>query len=167
MWLPCSVRRDQRHSRGARCAEGLEVPISYEIDTVAQLVISRITGVLTHEDILGYQHSVWSRPEVVGFDELIDVSAVERIAFESARRVGELAAAAAQTDATAHPGRLAIVAPTAESYGLARMYQTFRETTPGNTRTVMVFRDLSEAWAWLGKKPSAPGTSVDASQSKH
>jgi hypothetical protein len=142
------------------------MPISYEIDTAAQLVLARVTGVLTHEDILGYQQSVWSRPEVVGFDELVDVTDVERIAFESSRRVGELAAVAAGMDASSKSGRLAIVAPTPESYGLARMYQTYRETSPGSTKLVKVFHTLDDAWTWLGKRPSVPDTSVKSSKQK-
>ncbi len=143
------------------------MPITIEIDAGNRLILARITGVLTHEDILAYQHDVWSRPELAGFDELIDVSAVERIAFESSRRVGEIAELAVEMDSKDNPTRLAIVAPTPESYGMARMYQTYRETTPGGTKTVMVFHTVPEAWAWLGKKPSVPDPAVNSPQQRH
>jgi hypothetical protein len=142
------------------------MPITIEVDSGSRVILARITGVLTHDDILGYQQDVWSRPEVVGFDEIIDVTAVERIAFESSRRVGEIAALGATMDSKDKPTRLAIVAPTPESYGMARMYQTYRETTPGGTKAVKVFHSMAEAWAWLGKKPSVADTTIKSPQQK-
>lgn len=127
------------------------MPIEYTVDREAKLVYARVTGVLTHDDIMGYQRDVWARPEVEGFDEIVDVSAVEKIAYESGRRVGETASFAATTDSKEHPSRLAIVAITSEAYGLARMYQTYRETTPGNTKVVNVVRSLDDAYKWLGR----------------
>jgi hypothetical protein len=127
------------------------MPISHEIDAENRLVVARASGVLTHDDIVAYQRDVWSQEEVLGFDEIVDVSGVDRIAFESSRRVSEIAAIAAERDSKSDPSRLAIVAPTPETYGLARMYQTFRETTPGSTRSVNVVRTLAEAHKWLGK----------------
>jgi hypothetical protein len=127
------------------------MPIEYEIDSASKLVTARVTGILTHDDINGYQHDVWTRPELEGFDEIVDVSEVESIAYESGRRVSETASLAASTDSKKHPSRLAIVAITPVAYGLARMYQTYRETTPGSTKLVKVVRSLAEAHEWVGK----------------
>lgn len=136
---------------GLRRYEGRLVPISFEIDREKRLVSARATGVLTHDDLIGYQDDAWSSDEVMGFDEIVDMSSVEQIAFESSRRVSELASLAAQKDLKGDPSRLAIVAPSLEAYGLARMYQTYRETAPRSTRTVRVFRSLTEAQEWLRK----------------
>lgn len=125
--------------------------IVYEINRDAKLVLARVVGVLTHDDIINYQRDVWSHPEIAGYDEIVDASAVEKIEYESSRRVNETASLAASSDSKEHITRLAIVAVTPEAYGLARMYQTFRETTPGNTKSVRVVRSLDEAHAWLGK----------------
>lgn len=125
--------------------------IVYEINRDAKLVFARVVGVLTHDDIVGYQRDVWSRSDVEGFDEIVDASAVERIEYESSRRVNETASLAASSDSKEHITRLAIVAVTPDAYGLARMYQTYRETTPGNTKAVRVVRSLEEAHTWLGK----------------
>jgi len=37
-------------------------------------------GVLSDADVFGYQKEVWSRPDVAGYNELVDVSAVEKFA---------------------------------------------------------------------------------------
>jgi hypothetical protein len=50
------------------------VPIDYLINHERRVVLARCRGVLTDEDVFGYQHEVWSRPEVAGYDELVDMS---------------------------------------------------------------------------------------------
>lgn len=127
------------------------MPIVYEVNRESRLVFARVVGVLTHEDIVGYQSDVWAHPDVRGFDEIVDASAVEKIEYESSRRVNETASIAASMDSKESPTRLAIIAVSPEAYGLARMYQTFRETTPGSTKIVRVVRSINEAYEWLGR----------------
>ena len=74
------------------------MPIDYGIDRERRLVVAAPFGVMTDEDTFGYQRDVWSLPEVAGFDELIDMSAVESIALPSAKRVEDLARLSAQMD---------------------------------------------------------------------
>jgi hypothetical protein len=38
-------------------------------------------------------------------------------------------------------------------YGMARMYQTYREMETEGTKLINVFRTMDEAFAWLGKNP--------------
>lgn len=127
------------------------MPIIYEVNRESRLVFARVIGVLTHEDIVRYQADVWAHSDVRGFDEIVDASAVEKIEYESSRRVNETASIAASMDSKELPTRLAIIAVSPEAYGLARMYQTFRETTPGSTKIVRVVRSLNEAHEWLGR----------------
>ncbi len=48
--------------------------------------------------------------------------------------------------------KIAIVAPNDFTYGLARMYETFRHLNERSKREVRVFRSMQDALAWLGKK---------------
>jgi hypothetical protein len=73
---------------------------------------------LSDDDIFGYQREVWSRPDVAGYDELMDMSAVEYIVRPPAERIRELARLSAAMDARAPASRFAIVAPTTWSSGL-------------------------------------------------
>jgi hypothetical protein len=52
------------------------VPIDYVIDHARRLVLARGRGVFSHADVFGYQRDVWSRPEVAGYDELVDMTEV-------------------------------------------------------------------------------------------
>ena len=63
------------------------MPLEYRIDHRLRLVLTRAVGVLTDEQVFGYQHAVWSRPDVAGYDELVDMSDVEHVAVPSIDRV--------------------------------------------------------------------------------
>jgi hypothetical protein len=125
--------------------------IEHRIDPARRLVLAKVLGTLTDAEILAYKHEVWSCPEVAGYDELVDVSDVERIALPSAERVRQLASLSSGMDART-PAKLAIVAPQDVQFGLGRMYQVYRELESRSTKQVHVFRSLELALAWLGMR---------------
>ena len=91
------------------------MPIDFAIDHERRLVTAKARGTLTHEDILGYQKDVWSRPEVNGYDELVDMSQVAKIDLQSIERVREVAKLSAGMDTSSSASRFAIVATTEEA----------------------------------------------------
>ena len=109
-----------------------------------------LEGLLTNADVFGYQNEVWSRPDVAGYDELIDATAVTGFEPVSAERVHYLARVSAQMDAPPHPSKLAIVAPGEAQFGMGRMYQIYRELETKGTKVIKVFRSGDEARKWLG-----------------
>ncbi len=133
------------------------MPIEYQIDHARRLVTAQGRGVLSDQDVFEYQQAVWSRPDVAGYDELMDMRAVERIIELSADRVVRLAALSAAMDA-GRPSRFAIVASQDLAFGLGRMYQTYRSLQESSTKEVGVFRTLGDAMAFLGIEGDAPGT---------
>ena len=126
-------------------AQILQMPIDYSIDHNRRLVIATGRGKLTDRDVFGYQREVWSKPEVAGYDELMDMSGVSHIALESVGRMMQLAQVSAGMDSKSQPSKFAIVAPGDEAFGLGRMYQNFREQVGQSTKTVGVFRSLTDA----------------------
>jgi len=133
------------------------MPIAYEIEHGQRLVTATPHGVLVDADIFRYQQEVWSRPDVKGYDELIDMTGVTEIEFLSTKRVAFLADLSASMDPPALTSKLAIIATTDLHFGLARMYETYRETARQGTKAVRVFRNRNEALQWLGTnvKPMA------------
>jgi hypothetical protein len=125
------------------------MPIEYRIDHENRIVIARGLGVLTDADVFGYQHEVWSRPDVEGFNELIDMDAVERIDLPSTDRVAALAMKSAHMDSRFYPSKFAIVASQDVSFALGRMYQAYREMDPRSTKLVEVFRSMDQALNWV------------------
>jgi hypothetical protein len=130
------------------------MPIAYGIDLERRLVVAASFGTLTDEDVFGYQREVWSRPEVAGFDELVDMTDVGHIALPSAQRVVDLATLSAEmetpSEKSRRPPRMAIVAPTDLAFGLGRMYQAYRAMkSDAAPRHVGVFRTMAEALEFL------------------
>jgi len=125
------------------------MPIAYTIDHARRLVTAVGQGELTGDDIFGYQQEVWSRPEVRGYDELMDMTKVERIDLRSADHIKQLAEVSASMDAAASQSKFAIVAPGDYAYGLGRMYESYRRLEGRSTKRVGVFRSMAEAEAFL------------------
>ena len=123
--------------------------IIYRVDHDARVVIAVGRGTLADADVFGYQQEVWSRADVAGYDELIDVTRVTQIALPNAGRVRDLAGLAAGMDDQASHSRLAIVASTDIAFGLGRMFQLHRELESQSTKEVGVFRTMAEALAFL------------------
>jgi hypothetical protein len=121
-----------------------------------RLVVTRAVGTLTDDEVFAYQHDVWSRPEVAGYDELIDMSAVEHVAVPSPERIVRLASVSAGMDVRMPRTRLAIIAPRDFEFGLGRMYGAHREMDSRSTKRVGVFRSRAEAQAWLGLDGEPP-----------
>jgi hypothetical protein len=123
--------------------------IEVDIDWAKRRVLATPRGTLTNDDLFDYQEVTWSRPELAGFNELVDMRWVDEVAFRSSGHVVALAALSATMDAPAAPTKLAIVATQDLHFGLARMYQAYRASDTRSTKIVEVFRSLEEALAWL------------------
>jgi hypothetical protein len=131
------------------------MPIEYRIDHDRSLVWTRGHGTLTDQDIFKYQREVWSRPDVMGYSELMDMSAVEQIEVPSTGRVWELAQLSVRADDPRRSAKFAIFAPSDLAFGMGRMYENYRGLQSGSTKEVGVFRTREEALAFLGIKVSA------------
>jgi hypothetical protein len=128
------------------------MPFVYRVDHEARVVLVVGRGVITDSDVFGYQKEVWSRPDVVGFDELVDMSLVTEIIVPSGDRVRDLATLSATMDDKNTKSRFAIVAPADVAFGLGRMYQAYRTLDRRSTKEVGVFRTMREALAFLRRE---------------
>ena len=124
------------------------MPLAYRIDHDARIVLAVGSGIVTHADVFAYQTEVWSRPEVAGYDELVDMSLVTDV-VASGDGARDLAALSATMDDKDTTSRFAIVAQTDIAFGLGRMYQTYRALDRRSTKEVGVFRTMREALAFL------------------
>jgi len=133
------------------------MPLEHRIDRERRVVFATATGILTDEDVFGYQREVWSRSDVVGFDEVVDMGAVEDLVLSSGDRVRALADLASAMDVPGASSRLAIVAPQDLAYGFARMFETYRTMNQSGVKVVSVFRSMQAALDWLGiESPGEP-----------
>jgi len=125
------------------------MPIDYTIDVARRIVFATPRGTLTEDDLLRYQRDVWTRPEVRGFNELVDMSLIEHVEWGSAMKVRNVIGVAAEMDPPGTPSKFAIVAESELHLKLAHMYQAFREAHPKNTRAVRIFTKVEPALRWI------------------
>ena len=125
------------------------MPIEVTVDHARRLVMATARGTLTGKEVFGYQREVWSRTDVQGYNELLDMREVERIDLPSVDNMRALAGLSASMDLPSQPSKFAIVATTDEAFGLGRMYETYRHLEEKGTKEVRVFRSLIEAYAYL------------------
>ena len=126
------------------------MPLEYRIDRERRVVFATATRTLSDEDVFAYQREVWSRSDLTGYDEIVDLSLVEDLVLSSGDRVRALAELAATMDVSGASSKLAIVAPQDLAYGFARMFETYRTMNQSGGKAVLVFRSMQAALDWLG-----------------
>ena len=132
------------------------MPITYKIYHNQHLVVASCRGHLTGDEFFEYQQTAWSRPEISGYNELVDLSEVDEIVAPNVTRLRQLADLSASMDAPGKASRFAIVAVTELQFALGRMYSTWRNSDHRTSKQAQVFRSLSEALEWLGLKCIPP-----------
>lgn len=139
------------------------MPIDYRVEHERRLVLAEGRGAVTADDIFAYQREVWSRADVNGYDELVDMTGVDAIVEPSSDGMRRLAELSAQMDPPSSGTKFAIVARQDLAFGLGRMYEAYRALNQRSTKEVAVFRSREEALRWLSRTgvldvtPGEPG----------
>jgi hypothetical protein len=132
------------------------MPATYEIDKERRLVISSATGPFLMADGLGHQERLRKDPDFdPTYSQLMDFTAVTEF------KIGvDEVQALAQRGLFSAASRRAIVVPNDLGYGLARMFEMFRENA--GEFGIRVFRDRAEAVEWVLSKRTATGPGTGA-----
>jgi hypothetical protein len=129
--------------------QGGFMPSDYAIDAQRQLVYSRAWGGLTDADLFDHQRRLGLDPRFhPDFSQLLDFLGVTSSKGVTANGVKEVA----RRHLFGPHSRRALVASDPSTFGLARMFETYREIF-GSEEQLKVFRSLEDAWAWLGISP--------------
>lgn len=128
--------------------------ISYTIDEARAIVFDRIEGTLTDEEMYHHSQVVHADPRFRDdFRQIVDFRSVTDLAISSAA----VRANAANT-LYGGQGLRAFVVATDAAFGMARMYQLSLGAT---TERLRVFRDLGDAFEWLGLPRDTPWPAPD------
>src|SRR5206468_766239 len=120
-----------------------EVPISYDIDPNERLVVSRLSGVVTNDEVQIHNSSLPTDPQFdPSYRQLIDLSGITEI-----RITTDTVTTAAQNQYFTPGTRRAFVATSDATFGMARMFAMRAEA---GGQTIEVFRDRKKAENWLG-----------------
>jgi len=126
------------------------MPYSYRIDAERHLVITTVWGEFTLEIILEHQSALTKDPAFdPGFYQLVDLTQITEVSLDA-----EAIRTAATRRIFAPGSRRAIVVPSPELFGLARMFATYREIYGGG-EDMQIFTDKEEATRWLLAGPDA------------
>ncbi len=119
------------------------MPISYDIDPNERLVISRLSGVVTNDEVQIHNRSLRTDPQFdPSYRQLIDLTGITEI-----RITTDTVTTAAQNQYFTPGARRAFIATTDATFGLARMFALRAEA---GGQTIEVFRDRAKAEKWLG-----------------
>ncbi|MFL5544798.1 MAG: hypothetical protein ACJ792_08825 [Gemmatimonadaceae bacterium] len=119
------------------------MPISYDIDGKQRLVISRLSGVVTNDEVYNHNKRLRTDPQFdPNYRQLIDLTGITEV------RIDTSTVTASAQDQYFTPGaRRAFIASTDVTFGLARMF-ALRAEASGHT--IEVFRERRQAEDWLG-----------------
>lgn len=124
------------------------MPCDYAIDVERGLVRTRLWGSITQADVLDVRERIAVDPAFSPHQSiLIDLREVERLTLTTAD-----VQALAGTSTFGRGARRAVVASSPSSFGLARMFQSYRELNEGLEETA-VFETMEAAEAWLRTPP--------------
>ena len=126
------------------------MPLRVRVFKEQRLVLATGFGKVSDADMFHYQQEIWTRREVAGFDEIVDMTQAEDFDKPTPERLQELADLSAGQDPPTMSPRLAIVATDELAFVLGQIYGAYREMHPLNTKQVEVFRTLEEALRFLG-----------------
>jgi hypothetical protein len=120
--------------------------LTWEIPSGARLVRIVMSGSVDLEEIVQARNAMHASPDHgPGMVSLVDLRGVTRFEVAGAE-IRDLALHPESLGLLTEDTKVAIVAPTAEGFGLARMFELWREGRPGRIR---VFREPEDAEAWI------------------
>jgi hypothetical protein len=122
------------------------MPTNYGIDVEQQLVFSRASGDVTDAELFNHQSQLARDPLFHrDFSQLADFLGVTSSTGVTAKGIMRLA----QEHLYGPSSRRAFVASDPASFGLARMFETYRDISQGEEQ-IRVFKNLKDARLWLG-----------------
>src|SRR5215813_8309999 len=120
------------------------MPIDYIIDIPRRLILTTASGEVTAAEIMDHQNRLMRDPSFdPTFYQLADFSSATRVSVSSSD-VRLLAI----RNFFGPQARRCLVAPKPEIFGLARMFQIFREVNEAPEQ-IGIFRNREEALLWL------------------
>lgn len=123
------------------------MPFNSVVDVGRRLIVTTGTGDLTGDEGLACCSQLKERTDFdPGFNQLLDFTGATRFDATSAQ-LRKMAAQSLFSSAS----RRAIVATNPAIFGLARMFEAYRNVSDVGEQ-VMVFSDMKEAMAWIDSR---------------
>ena len=131
------------------------MPAKHNIDDKNKLITTTWSDTATDGELIDalikYHREIRSNPDYHSYNEILDLREVGTIKLttEGIQRIGEIAV---KTDQVYIKTKLAIVVSSPLAYGLARMYESYRNFAPNPNKEIQVFNEICEAHEWIEMK---------------
>jgi hypothetical protein len=151
------IPRQETHGSsilGSRSSWGTAMAIRIEVSIENRLVYVHYEGLVDDGLLLGADDDLRANADFrPHFDQIADLSAAHG---QAVTRQG-IQALVSRPPLFGTQSRRAIVVSNELGYGLVRMFELMRDSSAGEIR---VFKDIDEAYAWLGRvaPPDAPSS---------
>jgi len=128
------------------------MPAKHNINLNNNLIITTWVGEATDNELIDaitrYQREIKTKPDYLAYNEIVDLRKIEgiKLTTEGIKRIGQIAV---KTDQAEIRTKLAIIVNSSLAYGLARMYETYRNFAPNTNKEIRVFNKESDAHEWL------------------
>ncbi len=122
--------------------------ITFTIDKHRRFIHRVVSGAVTTDEILAHITEILQHPDYQpGMKSLTDIRAIQQ--YASPEDVRQIANFILGRSKEVQGGRAAVVVAQDVSFGMARMLELLTESSP---LSIGVFRELAEAYEWLGMK---------------
>jgi hypothetical protein len=124
--------------------------IEYGIDREQKLLLLKGLETVTVDDVLAYLRDVVERPDVAGFNGLVDLSGASEIVIGMMGKIQLFGQLSKTLDGRWSSSRMAILTSTDDRFGLDGLYATLQGLKPEGAKQVSVFRCMEDAMQFLG-----------------
>jgi len=130
------------------------MPANHYIDNKRKLIITTWEGkahdIEFIETIKKYQKDIQNHPDYINYNEIVNLSEVTsfKLSTEGIKTIGQIAS---NTDKSNENRKLAIIVSSNLAYGLARMYEAYRNLSKKSQKEISIFKKEKDAIEWIQK----------------
>lgn len=126
--------------------------VKHQISNELQLIITTVSGNAVDKALIAametYQNDIRSKSDYIKYDEVLDLSTLTKIELTSTG-IKAIAQIASKNDQPAFKTKLALIVKSRLAFGLARMYQAYRDLNSGANKELRIFYKNHDAFEWV------------------
>ena len=127
------------------------MPAKHHIDNETNLIITTWEGDATESEFIEtlkkYQKDIQCDPDYIHYNEIFDLSKATNIKITVSGLIN-VGRTASQTDHLFSNKKLALIVSSNMAFGIARMYETYRNMGINTSKKIRVFKNESKALKW-------------------
>jgi len=128
------------------------MPAKHDIDNAKKLILTIWRGEASDNELIAamtrYQQEIRCNSDYQLYNELLDFSHTTKFDLTT-KGIKEIGKIAQQTDRPDVQTKVAIIVNSALSFGLSKMYISYRNLLPNSNKELKAFKNRTDAFDWL------------------